>query len=103
MRNALGFNLMQGHQERVRNAAVRWSPNFAYALNEPTLYPGPFLNKRWFTLKGAGASALWSGVAGLCTTNHIILHSSKFILCSVVCGLFTWPGAREKATENRYF
>ena len=36
-RNALSFNLLQGHQERVRYAAVSWSLQFAYAAGNPTL------------------------------------------------------------------
>ena len=38
MRNNLSFILLQGHQERVRNAAAGWSPPKLTAVGNPTLY-----------------------------------------------------------------
>ena len=37
------LHLLQGHQERVRNAAVRCSLPFAYAVEGPTLYEPSYM------------------------------------------------------------
>ena len=90
MGNTLSFILLQGHKERLRTAAYSWSPKFAYAAGNPTLYTAVALANRALLYTGV----LHESLAHDCLKAYVcILYASP---CAPL--LVLWPGEVERTS-----